>query len=95
VPAYLRSVHPYQRNKLKEGGGYQYPHNDPSGFVPQEYRPPEIAGPLGTADRRVYYRPSEHGDEAGIGRRLRELWGDAPYAAEAWWEFDKFSDPQR
>ena len=40
VPGPLRSVHPYQRNKLQEGGGYRYPHNDPSGFVPQEYRPP-------------------------------------------------------
>jgi putative ATPase len=95
VPSYLRSVHPYQRNKMKERGGYRYPHNDPSGFVPQEYRPPEIAGPIGTAERQVYYRPSEHGEEAEIGRRLRELWGDAPYAAEAWWEFEKFSDPQR
>jgi putative ATPase len=44
VPGHLRSVHPYQRNKLREGGGYRYPHNDPSGFVAQEYRPPEIAG---------------------------------------------------
>jgi putative ATPase len=95
VPSYLRSVHPYQRNKMKEGDGYRYPHNDPSGFVPQEYRPPEIAGPVGTTERRVYYRPSEHGEEAEIGRRLRELWGDAPYASEPWWEFEKFGDPQR
>src|SRR5207244_7115498 len=36
VPASLRSMHPYQRNKMKEGGGYRYPHNDPSGFIPQE-----------------------------------------------------------
>jgi replication-associated recombination protein RarA len=35
----LRSEHPYQRNKMREGGGYVYPHNDPSGFVAQEYRP--------------------------------------------------------
>jgi putative ATPase len=95
VPGPLRSVHPYQRNKLKEGGGYRYPHNDPSGFVPQEYRPPEIAGEAGTADRRVYYRPSPHGDEGPIGRRLREWWGDAPYDTEAWWEFEKFGDPDR
>ena len=64
VPPPLRSIHPYQRNKLKEGGGYRYPHNDPSGFVAQEYRPPEIAGEIGTAERRVYYRPSPHGEEA-------------------------------
>jgi putative ATPase len=95
VPMPLRSVHPYQRNKLGEGGGYRYPHNDPSGFVAQEYRPPEIAGEIGTEERRVYYRPSPHGDEAEIGRRLRAWWGDAPYDGEEWWEFEKFRDPGR
>jgi len=95
VPGYLRSIHPYQRNKLKEGGGYRYPHNDPSGFIAQEYRPPEIAGEIQTPERRVYYRPSPHGQEAPIGRRLRELWGDAPYDTEEWWEFGKFRDPDR
>jgi putative ATPase len=95
VPGPLRSVHPYQRNKLKEGGGYRYPHNDPSGFVRQEYRPPEIAGEIGTAARRVYYRPSPHGEEARIVERVRKLWGDAPYDTEEWWEFEKFRDPDR
>ena len=95
VPGHLRSVHPYQRNKLKEGGGYRYPHNDPSGFVPQEYRPPEIAGEIGTPGRRVYYRPSPHGHEAQVGRRLRAWWGDAPYDTQEWWEFEKFRDPER
>jgi putative ATPase len=95
VPGHLRSIHPYQRNKLKEGGGYRYPHNDPSGFVPQEYRPPEIAGEIGTPERRVYYRPSPHGQEAQIGERLRAWWGDAPYDTQEWWEFEKFRDPER
>ena len=88
VPGPLRSVHPYQRNKLKEGGGYVYPHNDPSGFVAQEYRPPETTG-------RVYYRPSPHGAEAEIEARLRALWGDDAYDSEEWWRFQKFSDPSR
>jgi putative ATPase len=95
VPGPLRSVHPYQRNKMKEGGGYVYPHNDPSGFVIQEYRPPEITGPVGSAGRRIYYRPSPHGDEEKVGKRLREWWGDPPYDTEEWWEFEKFRDPQR
>jgi putative ATPase len=94
VPPSLRSVHPYQRNKLKEGGGYVYPHNDPAGFVDQEYRPEEIARPGGSR-RRVYYRPSPHGDEAAIGPRLRALWGDAPYDDEQWYEFEKFRDADR
>jgi putative ATPase len=95
VPAYLRSTHPYQRNKMKEAGGYRYPHNDPSGFVPQEYRPPEIANEAGNGARRVYYRPSPHGAEADIGPRLRKWWGDEPYDEMEWWDFRKFRDPER
>jgi putative ATPase len=95
VPGPLRSIHPYQRNKLKEGGGYQYPHNDPSGFVDQEYRPSKLAGEDGTAGRRVYYRPSPHGQEAEIDKRLRAWWGDAAYDTAQWWEYEKFRDPGR
>jgi putative ATPase len=95
VPGPLRSVHPYQRNKMKEGGGYRYPHNDPSGFVAQEYRPPELSGEIGTAERRIYYRPSPHGDEGAIAAFLRKRWGDLPYDAEEWWQFKKFRDPER
>jgi putative ATPase len=87
VPMPLRSIHPYQRNKLKEGGGYRYPHNDPNGFVDQDYRPPDIS--------TVYYRPSPHGQEAEIGKRLRAWWGDEPYDGEQWWEYQKFQDPSR
>ena len=43
---------------------HRYPHDDPRGWVEQDYRPPQVAG-------RVYYEPSEHGAEAGIGERLR------------------------
>ncbi len=95
VPGPLRSVHPYQRNKLKEGGGYRYPHNDPQAFVVQEYRPADVAGEVGSRARRIYYRPSPHGEEAAVAERLRTWWGDAPYDAEEWWEFQKFRDPDR
>jgi putative ATPase len=88
VPGPLRSVHPYQARKMREGGGYLYPHNDPSGFVDQDYRPPEVSG-------RVYYRPSPHGAEASVGSRLRQLWGDAAYDSEEWWRYQKFHDPSR
>jgi replication-associated recombination protein RarA len=44
--------------------GYEYPHDDPRGRVPQEYRPPEVAG-------HVYYEPSAHGAEEEIGERMR------------------------
>jgi putative ATPase len=64
VPAPLRQVHPFQRNKLGDGHGYVYPHDDPRGWVPQEYRPAEVAG-------RTYYEPSAHGAEAEISEDWR------------------------
>jgi putative ATPase len=95
VPPHLRSIHPYQRNKLKEGGGYRYPHNDPAGFVVQGYRPPEIERDPETGRRRIYYHPSPHGREAQTAARLRAWWGDATYDADEWWQFEKFGDADR
>jgi len=90
VPADLRQQHPYQRNKLKEGGGYVYVHADPRGWAPQEYRPAEVSGgPIGSPERTLYYRPTDHGAEAEVARRMRDLWGDAPYDAEDFWRFNK------
>src|SRR5437763_1616265 len=66
VPPPLRSVHPYQANKLKEGAGYHYPHDDPRGWVEQHYRPPEAEG-------RTYYEPSAHGFEQEIATRMASL----------------------
>jgi putative ATPase len=64
VPAPLRSTHPWQKRVTKEGAGYLYPHDDPRGWVPQEYRPPEVA-------EHVYYEPSDHGHEGEIGEMVR------------------------
>ena len=64
VPAPLRQAHPYQRRVTKEGTGYLYPHDYPEGWVAQQYRPDEVDG-------RVYYEPTEHGEEAEIGANLR------------------------
>ncbi len=64
VPAHLRSAHPWQRRVTEDGTGYVYPHDDPRGWVPQQYRPDEVAG-------RTYYEPSAHGDEAGLAEWLR------------------------
>jgi putative ATPase len=76
VPISLQSAHPWEKRKLGTGEGYVYPHADPRGWVPQEYRPPEVAG-------RTYYRPSTHGDEAEIARRLAELKAEGPKAGES------------
>ena len=64
VPAHLRDAHYRSAKKLGHGVGYEYPHDDPRGWVPQGYRPEEVAD-------RTYYDPSTHGFEAEIGERLR------------------------
>ena len=66
VPAHLKSAHPWQKRTTGEGTGYDYPHDDPRGWVPQQYRPAEVEG-------RVYYEPSDHGAEREIGERMRRL----------------------
>jgi putative ATPase len=68
VPARLRDSHYRGARRLGHGEGYEYPHDDESGWVRQEYRPPEVAG-------HRYYEPSEHGEERGVAERLRALWG--------------------
>jgi putative ATPase len=65
VPMHLRDAHYRGAAKLGHGKGYAYPHDDPRGWVPQSYGPPELA-------ERTYYEPSAHGYEAEVGRRLRE-----------------------
>ena len=63
---HLRSAGYYGAKKLGHGIGYEYPHDDPRGWVPQEHRPPEVAG-------RVYYQPSDHGFEpARDAAKLRD-----------------------
>lgn len=63
VPVHLRDAHYSGAKSLGHGDGYVYPHNDPSGWAPQEYRPSEVAD-------LVFYRPTDHGREG----RLKEFW---------------------
>ena len=74
VPMHLRSASYFGAKKLGHGIGYEYPHEDPRGWVPQEHRPPEVAG-------RVYYRPSDHGFEREIAERMKAR--DQAAAAES------------
>jgi putative ATPase len=69
VPAHLRDASYRSARSLGHGVGYEYPHDDPRGWVPQQYRPPEVAG-------RVYYEPSEHGAEQEVAERMRR--GETP-----------------
>ena len=64
VPAHLRDAHYKSAERIGHGVGYKYPHEDPRGWVEQEYLPETLAGIR-------YYEPSEHGAEAEISERLR------------------------
>jgi putative ATPase len=68
VPLHLRDgSHPQAGRQLGYGKGYKYAHDYPGGFVPQQYVPDNVKD-------RIYYRPTMHGREADVGRRLREWW---------------------
>jgi putative ATPase len=59
VPVHLRDSHYRGAAKLGHGEGYVYPHDDPRGWVPQQYRPDEVGD-------RAYYEPSPHGFEGTL-----------------------------
>jgi putative ATPase len=64
VPAHLRDGHYRGAKTIGHGVGYDYPHDDPRGWVEQEHRPAEVEG-------RRYYEPSVHGHEREISERMR------------------------
>jgi len=66
VPAALRGSNYPGAATLGHGVGYEYPHDDPRGWVEADYLPAELVG-------RQYYEPSEHGAEAGVAKRLAAL----------------------
>lgn len=61
VPAHLRDAHYRGAGQLGHGAGYVYPHDDPAGWVDQQYLPDDLVG-------RRFYEPSEHGAEATVVR---------------------------
>jgi len=63
VPTHLRDAHYPGAAGLGHGKGYVYPHDDPQGWVSQQYRPDRFE------DRR-YYQPSQHGAEEEIYQRM-------------------------
>ena len=73
VPIHLRDASYQGAAEIGHGDGYQYPHDDPRGWVSQQYRPDEVAG-------NVYYAPSSHGFEREVADRMSDQ-GDAPRPA--------------
>ncbi len=65
VPPHLRDAHYRGAADLGHGDGYRYPHDDPAGWVPQQYLPVELGD-------RVYYEPSPHGREPNALRWIAE-----------------------
>ena len=65
VPAHLRDASYQSAGKIGHGAGYRYPHDEPAGWVDQQYRPEGTEG-------HVYYEPSAHGAEAALAERLGE-----------------------
>lgn len=61
VPAHLRDRSYKGAAKLGHGEGYLYPHNDPQGYVPQQYFPDGIF--------YEFYQPKEIGYEQEIRKR--------------------------
>ncbi|MFN8026336.1 MAG: replication-associated recombination protein A [Acidimicrobiia bacterium] len=55
VPAHLRDAHYPGAAKLGHGQGYVYPHDEPEGWAPQQYRPDEIED--------AYWRPTGRGSD--------------------------------
>ena len=65
VPAHLRDSHYQGAASLGHGTGYVYPHDDPRGWVPQQYGPDELAA-------TSLYVPTTHGFEEEVGKRMKE-----------------------
>ena len=70
VPMHLRNAPTPLMKREGHGQGYQYPHDHDDHFVAARYLPDRLASAR-------FYEPSDQGEEAGIGARLRKWWGDA------------------
>ena len=65
VPPHLRDAHYKGAQSLGHGVGYDYPHDNPQGWIDQQYLPDDQRD-------KQYYEPSEHGAEADVARRMDE-----------------------
>ncbi len=66
VPLHIRNAPTKLMKELGYGKGYQYAHDDPHGYVAQEYLPDQLQG-------RRFYEPGSAGFEKRIAERL-EFW---------------------
>jgi putative ATPase len=66
IPAHLRDAHYPGAEAFGHGKNYLYPHSYEAGIVSQQYRPDG-------APSRDFYRPSQRGEEAELGKRLETI----------------------
>jgi putative ATPase len=66
VPPQLRDAHYPAAARYGHGVAYRYAHDFPTGVVEQQYLPDELTGAR-------YYTPTNHGNEATIAERLRNI----------------------
>lgn len=66
VPLHIRNAPTGLMKDLGYGSGYQYAHNSPTGYIPQEYLPEKLRG-------QRFYEPGELGFEKKIRERI-EWW---------------------
>ncbi|MGH7685471.1 MAG: replication-associated recombination protein A [Candidatus Dormibacteria bacterium] len=66
VPLHLRNAVTHFDRAQSFGRGYRYVHDDPNAAVEQQHLPDQLIG-------HRYYEPTEHGAEATVAARLREL----------------------
>jgi putative ATPase len=67
VPPHLRDSHYAGAGDLGHGVAYDYPHDHPGGFAPQQRYLPEAL------DGQRLYEPSRHGHEGAVADRLADL----------------------
>ncbi len=67
VPLHLRNAPTKLMKDLNYGSDYKYSHDFENNFTQQEYLPDELKD-------RIYYSPSDNGEEKNIKKRLNELW---------------------
>jgi len=67
VPLHLRNAPTELMKDLHYGEGFQYPHDFPQHFTPQEYLPTELSG-------TVFYTPAQNPTEDRLRAYLKALW---------------------
>lgn len=67
VPLHLRNAPTELMKDLHYGEGYQYPHDFPQHFTPQEYLPTALSG-------TVFYTPAQNPTEDRLRAYLKALW---------------------